>query len=529
MASTKTLTTQAKALAPKTKTTCKPQTCPTCGSQECFVRPRYFCGQLLTDQDLDAAQRYVIEKNKLHNRYLVGTGVACGLAVRCDPCDGVVTVEPGYAIDCCGNDIVVCDPQRFDVMQYLKDCFRDDEPGCEGKIITPPPSSCDDLPKVYCLIISYNEIHTRPMTAMTRRNGCATTGCEPSRTNEVFRFDLVEETDDREKSAPDDFWGKAGVCLDVYLTRSRTFFEDLKKANDKQNLNERHAAYKKLFCVLRDDILRLYRKGPRVRCTIERSLREIEEKFPWVTEIPQYNAHVYQGFFRLYGWLLQLMIDCVCDALLVPCTPCGDEGVRLACLTVCGGKIEKICNLARTQLLTGPSLRYWLRPVFDGVHNLVERICCDFELAAAFDNLFQPREETGSFGGASYEATMAGAVEKVAKRGETALQMANEYSPASLRGLRAASFLQLADPNTLTALDVYGLGPEEAKNRLGQFGIQSTVVQAGSEDEAYALSNLFGMVWVLSPQTSVTLVVGPEQTVTAVRSVEGGAGQRVKG
>src|SRR5438552_12275393 len=107
------------ALAPtlqEKKAICKPKTCPTCGGVECFERPRYFCGQLLTDKDLDAAQRYVIEKNKLHNRYLVGTGVVCGLAVRCDPCDEcAVTVEPGHAIDCCGNDIVLSEQAPFNV------------------------------------------------------------------------------------------------------------------------------------------------------------------------------------------------------------------------------------------------------------------------------------------------------------------------------------------------------------------------------------------------------------------------------
>src|SRR6185436_9148747 len=84
--------------------------CETC-STETLVRPRFFSGQLLTDEDLQALNEYVLAKNRLQNRYLVGPGVVCGLLVNCDPCGGgKVTVQPGYAIDCCGNDIVLaCD------------------------------------------------------------------------------------------------------------------------------------------------------------------------------------------------------------------------------------------------------------------------------------------------------------------------------------------------------------------------------------------------------------------------------------
>ena len=98
--------------------------CACCGGLECLERPRYFCGQLLSDADLNAAQRYVIEKSRLHNRHLIGTGVVCGLGVYCDRCsDCRVTVRPGYAIDCCGNDVIVCEPTSFDVCEYIEKCL----------------------------------------------------------------------------------------------------------------------------------------------------------------------------------------------------------------------------------------------------------------------------------------------------------------------------------------------------------------------------------------------------------------------
>src|SRR5262245_63996180 len=89
--------------------------CPTCGALECLCRPRFFAGQLLTEQDLNRLDQYIIAKNRLHNRYLVGHGVACGLEVRCHPCGNLVTVSPGYAINGCGDDIIVCSQDTVDV------------------------------------------------------------------------------------------------------------------------------------------------------------------------------------------------------------------------------------------------------------------------------------------------------------------------------------------------------------------------------------------------------------------------------
>src|SRR5689334_1481208 len=79
--------------------------CPACGGLKCLCRPRFFPGQLLTDEDLNRLEHYIVEKNRLHNRYLVGWGVACGLEVVCDACDSDrVIVRTGYALSPCGDD-----------------------------------------------------------------------------------------------------------------------------------------------------------------------------------------------------------------------------------------------------------------------------------------------------------------------------------------------------------------------------------------------------------------------------------------
>src|SRR5205814_8037865 len=103
---------QAKAPMPPDPS-CQP--CPDCGGLECLCRPRFFAGQLLTEQDLNRLDHYTTEKHKLHNRHLWDSGGVCGLEVRCAPCDELVTVTPGYALPPCGEDIVVCKPDTVDI------------------------------------------------------------------------------------------------------------------------------------------------------------------------------------------------------------------------------------------------------------------------------------------------------------------------------------------------------------------------------------------------------------------------------
>ena len=108
-----------------------------CCDLECLVRPSFFCGQLLTDGDLAATVEWVRSRLSLV-RYRDGWGVVCGLDVTCasprgrdDCCDEkggpTVYVNPGYAVDCCGNDLVVCDPIAVNLADI---CTPQDDP-CE--------------------------------------------------------------------------------------------------------------------------------------------------------------------------------------------------------------------------------------------------------------------------------------------------------------------------------------------------------------------------------------------------------------
>jgi hypothetical protein len=149
-----------------------------------FVRPRFFAGQLLTEDDLQALTGYITGKDRLRNRLLFGSGVVCGLEVACDPCgDGKVTVRPGYALDCCGNDIVVGCPEQVDVNALVHD-LRVRSLGVDCGDPCAKPSGARD----YGLYLRYVEEPADLVAPYATDESCPDTGCTPSRIRETFQF-----------------------------------------------------------------------------------------------------------------------------------------------------------------------------------------------------------------------------------------------------------------------------------------------------------------------------------------------------
>src|SRR5215472_12107538 len=134
------------------------QPCPDCGGLECLCRPRFFAGQLLSEQDLNRLEEYIMAKNRLHNRYLVGHGVVCGLEVKCSPCTNTVGVSAGYAIDPCGNDIIVCSPDTVDICKLINACTPTTAVNCAPYKDT---TMCKDATQQWILTIRYQETPSR--------------------------------------------------------------------------------------------------------------------------------------------------------------------------------------------------------------------------------------------------------------------------------------------------------------------------------------------------------------------------------
>lgn len=173
-----------------------------CCQLECLVHPRFFCGQLLADQDLTALVDWVKAKSALA-RYRHGWGVVCGLDIHCGK-RGTITVSPGYAMDCCGRDIVVCDETPFD----LSPCWQRPDDPCAGTAVVRNqamrseitfnngiPASDDQfgfIPRrelqAVDIFIRYVESQSDSRTALARGGCGGAAGCEYTRVHEGFEI-----------------------------------------------------------------------------------------------------------------------------------------------------------------------------------------------------------------------------------------------------------------------------------------------------------------------------------------------------
>lgn len=161
-----------------------------------FVRPRFFAGQLLTEDDLSLLTDYVAGKDRLHNRMVSGPGVVCGLEVTCESCaGGTVVVHPGHALDCCGNDIVLSCKEKVDVQALVRE-LRVSSPGVHCG------DPCDDDQRHFGLFVRYEETSADPVAPFATEEPCPTPGCVPSRIQEGFRFVVKCDTTDDHRFNP---------------------------------------------------------------------------------------------------------------------------------------------------------------------------------------------------------------------------------------------------------------------------------------------------------------------------------------
>jgi hypothetical protein len=76
-----------------------------------FERNNYYHGKMLNARDLAAEQYYFNEKRWLINRTVIGWGIVCGLEVSLQ--NGCLVVARGLALDCCGHELLLCDPHTL--------------------------------------------------------------------------------------------------------------------------------------------------------------------------------------------------------------------------------------------------------------------------------------------------------------------------------------------------------------------------------------------------------------------------------
>jgi hypothetical protein len=397
-----------------------------------LCRPRFFAGQLLTDETLNQLDHYIVEKNKLRNRYLHGWGVVCGLEVVCNPCNAV-TVRAGYALSPCGDDVIVCKDVPVDVCGLIDKCvgkMRDWEcqPFGSGHDV-----DCREVEGDWILSVRYDETMTRGITALKGgvgascgsgcgcggSSGCGCGGhaqngngysgakqyatastatatqkyahksmqtavaaqCEPTVVCEgyVFEVSKIKPGDDDESTPKGKLIEYATACLD-----------GLKNSLPKRptgNPPSKAAMFQwstSLKQKLRDNLF----DHPVYTCRLADAFnfaipdpQQFQSDAAYAAEVDKVvntvMADVGAEYFQY----------CLCSSFLPPCPEVVCEPrVPLATITVrkdANGicRIVRVCNLGKRRfLITFPILGYWfswiVAPLRKRIRRLFELICC---------------------------------------------------------------------------------------------------------------------------------------------------------
>lgn len=397
------------------------QTCPECGGLECLCRPRFFAGQLLTDEDLNRLDHYIVAKNKLHNRYLFGWGVVCGLEVVCSPCN-MVSVRPGYAISPCGEDIIVCKETSVDICSLINACRKPQRDPC-APIDASQKDPCSDTTEKWILSIRYRENATRGITSLkgdsgscgsrcscggssscgcegsSKPGGCGCGGsgksssssggcsckssstrtktqppaqCEPTVLCEGYAFEVCQLPPPSLRTGAQPDVGALTAALQCCITLYKKYIAS-------PPADQTLSGIKNWCCSVREGLAELFAGHPGHTCALAEQIGALCTDPPQGTNPSTYLTQILTAVSTL---LTSFLLDCLCSSLLPPCpSPVDDDRIFLATVTVrrkdC--KILEICNWdQRRFVLTFPMLRYWLSPLpfAKNLKNNIAKLCC---------------------------------------------------------------------------------------------------------------------------------------------------------
>lgn len=168
--------------------------CPDC-ELPVLTRNHFFTGKLMAARDFVDEQAFFLGKDRRHVQYLHGSGTACGLKVIPHPVDNCrdrwLVVEPGYAIDCCGRELFVQQPEYVDYRALFDAWFTQTHPG----------EQYDEAGYLLRLCIRYRECATEEVPVLFDA-GCDDDRCEPNRLLESYEFHLIVGGDRTPLSPP---------------------------------------------------------------------------------------------------------------------------------------------------------------------------------------------------------------------------------------------------------------------------------------------------------------------------------------
>jgi hypothetical protein len=159
--------------------------CPACNYGP-FTRNNYFTGKLLVERDFTDETRFHMEKLRHHEQLLHGWGVVCGLKIKPHPneaCrDRFICLDPGFAVDCCGHDIIVREEECVDLFALPE--------------IQALKTQGDTEEHKLQICVRFRECPTEEIPVLYDECGCDDTKCAPNRILESWELGVVLDPKD---------------------------------------------------------------------------------------------------------------------------------------------------------------------------------------------------------------------------------------------------------------------------------------------------------------------------------------------
>jgi hypothetical protein len=299
-----------------------------------------------------------------------GYGIVCGLKLTCDcDCKGNILIHDGFAIDDCGNDLVVCETTRFDVIEALK---------CKNLLLyDPPEDDCEprrhrsrcDIKQCFYVTICYNETESEYETPFQSSCTAGPKQCLPTRTHEGVRFDVTE-------TLPPKYSYLAGL-----EKRIRECFE-LNCDSPVGTILKRHAPSLRrifvpdnddlecdpceLFCELRAYFLNYLKTNPdqfncnlfdEVSCLRCPECGDDYDRTRLSAWEQSCREEMQEALRKLIYYMQRYQYDCFFGDLVFSCQqPCEAHCLVLGTVEVLNGKLVRVCNTPRQYLWTPANL-----------------------------------------------------------------------------------------------------------------------------------------------------------------------------
>jgi hypothetical protein len=347
----------------------------------------------LTQADLENEQVYWRMKRRLTNRAL-GTGVVWGLKLTFDLQTQKFRLSPGYALDCCGNDLVVECPVEISYSEL----YQRSQP-----LVNPQPTSSFTTaanPNIivyrrYCVVLQYVECPDgiRPV----HRDACSPAGsaCEPSRVRESCRLLLVPECEHPTGCEPVNRFTRAIDALRTSLggaatqPRAETWSPDVTYAGGKQTVGALLMAALQGYLATADK----YHASAQSQLIVSYLLSSVMGGLLDLDVAAMTDANR----ATLSTAVTELAAG-LCDGLMYPGPRCYEDhhGVFLGCVVLSPrtNGVEAFSPwLCRREVLLGPLINWWLcqlgsRPLDILINHLAASQC---------DAVSTPQPEDGPF------------------------------------------------------------------------------------------------------------------------------------